>query len=798
MYRSIFIALSAAASVSGCLCPASAQAPAKFDIAPQPLESALIQFAIQARISLSVPPSGLGALRSEGLHGALPVEEGLRLLLRGSNLTFEQVAPAAYRISFLSKAPAQEARLEKAEAPEVVIVSARVPANVMELPRDVTYIDGAELSDGGMRSDLDLLASIGGLSFTNLGPGRDKVFIRGLSDGAVTGRTQSPVGIYFDNTRITYRAPDPDLQLVDMKSIEVLRGPQGALYGAGAISGILRMESRQPDPAAWSGSLLLSAETTTRGDPGSNTELTLNAPLIPGVFGLRGVIYDERTGGWLDNQATGGKNTNAARRRGARVSGLFALDDEWSVRASAINQQIDTRDAQYLQQTPGGLQRTARMAEPHDNDFSMLNFTVNGETSWGRLTSSTSYIRHQYGSRFDATSAFPDFAPAPGESQPVDEEDSLAILVHETTLVFPSGAGAPFLAGIFYADGDNRRDFTLRTGAAGTWNSLLYAETRTDNIDELALFGQASIPLAGALSLNLGLRGFRSSLETRSAASQQEKSPQEATTQRNVFAGIAPDIRLLYNPSRDFLVFLSGAKGYRNPGFNTGGPLGQSFTTQFQPFGRYADDHVWTYEIGSRFRFPGKRLELQVTAFDSDWRDIQTDDLARNGFLYTGNVGDARAAGVEMTAHYVLASNLSLDLHALVNKTRISQRSPTFPGVKDGGLPGSPGYSASGLLHYDDDVVFAGMRMRAFAQIDARYVSASRIGFTRDQHIGGYGVSDIRLGVDFRDWQFQVFVSNIGSSGGATFSTGNPYQAFSGSVTPERPRTIGASVVRAF
>jgi outer membrane receptor protein involved in Fe transport len=796
--RLALLALSSAFPVLACQAPVVAQPSSTFSIEAQPLEAALLSFAAQAHAALSLPTGGFGGLQSRRVKGIRKAEDALARLLAGSGYTFESVGAGAYRVVAVRPARPPLPPPSGTPKPDVIIVSAHIPATEAELPRDVSRVGGERLVDAGVSSDSGLAAEISGLTFTNLGIGRNKILLRGLSDGALSGRTQSLVGLYYGDTRITYGAPDPDLQLVDIASVEVLRGPQGALYGAGAIAGIMRINPAAVDLNHFGGSVLLSADGVEGGDPGRNAELVVNAPILPGAVGVRGVFYNQHEGGWLDNQRIGAKNSNSVERSGARVTALAQINPSWSVEIGVTSQGITNDDSQYLEQTSSGLLRDAALLEPHDNDFNVANITIRGSTEWGDLTSSTSHVRHRFGSRFDATGAFPTLGAAPGNVQPLDEQDALGIWVHETRLASASDAATPWFIGVFYADGDNSRHVTLRDGAYGAWSGVDYQEVRSDAVDELALFGEASWRLGSRLSFSTGLRIFRSQLKMQSVTAEPGLGLNRAESGALTSSGVAPDLRLSYQASPHALFYLSAAKGYRADGFNSGGLIGQTFSTSVQPFARYGDDDIWTYEAGARVDLLQNRLALRLTGFHSEWRNVQTDELVSNGFTYTANVGDARTTGLEFDGRYEPIDGLALRLYGLINEPEVNRTNPSFSPATDDELPGSPEYSGGASVRYAWSASAGPVAVRFSAELSGAYVGRSNLGFGNGLSIGDYFESDLRLSASVRSWQGELYIDNLGNSDGSTYSLGNPYQAGRVLRTPLRPRTLGVRLRRTF
>lgn len=789
-------AISVLAACSALGSSAFAQTRVRFDIEAQRLEPALVKLALQADISLAFPSDGLGMAQAPGLHAELAAEEALWRLLSGTGFTFERAGPSAYRI--VQRKPDMAPRTPAPDGPQerdVVIVSAGLPASEADLPRDVTHIGSDDLVRSGAASNADLAAGVAGLTFTNLGSGRNKILLRGLSDGALSGRTQSLVGIYLDGARVTYAAPDPDLALVDMASVEILRGPQGALYGSGAMGGIIHLQTNPVDLKSFGGSWLTGVETTEGGSMGYDAEIVLNAPIVEDVFGIRGVLYSEKTGGWLDNSMTGLRNANTSERNGQRIRATLKLTPDWTVDAAYVNQGISSADSQYLERTGSGLRRQSAMAEPHDNDFSLASIAVRGPTPWGDLTSSTTYVRHQYGSRFDASGVFSGFGVSPGAATPMDEQESLIIVVQEARLASPPDGETPWFVDLFYADGDTSRRVNLRDGLAG---ALAYGEDRTDAIDELALSGQITWRLGDDLALSTGLRLFESGIRTQSDTIEPLNQLTGTASGSERFSGLAPDLRLTWTPGSGMMAYLSAAKGYRSGGFNSGGPVGLPFSPTTQPFSIYDADDIWTYEAGLRLSLLEDALTLRSTVFLSDWQSVQTDALLSNGFPYSGNVGNARATGLAIEASYQPVDGVRLMVHGQVSESEIDRIAPSFPQAIDGGLPGSPEYSGGASLLLDHHITLGDLAFDLTTDLTASYVGASQLGFGTGTPIGDYALLGLRTSVQFGDWRLQLGIENLGQSEGATYSIGNPYQFGKPLITPLRPRSVELRLSHAF
>src|SRR6201999_4194793 len=152
---------------------------------------------------------------------------------------------------------------------ELVVTSEKRPEPLLGSAFAVSALSRDEIQRLGGRSFCHLALQLARETVTNLGSGRNKIFVRGLSDGSFTGKTQSTVGLYLDDVPITYNAPDPDLRLVDIDRVEVLRGPQGTLYGSGSMGGIVRIVTARPDTTGFSAQTSAEGMLTQHGEPSS-------------------------------------------------------------------------------------------------------------------------------------------------------------------------------------------------------------------------------------------------------------------------------------------------------------------------------------------------------------------------------------------------------------------------------------------------------------------------------------------------------------------------------------------------
>jgi iron complex outermembrane receptor protein len=222
----------------------------------RPLEQALVVFGRQAGVSVGLRDPGRCGPTSRAVVGTYTAATALGRLLPGARCDF--VALDAHAFSIVPRSgPVPAERPAPATAPpndaetsevllDVVVTTTRRPSLVSQTPASISVVQSGSLGAGRAEGLSDLAPEFAGVTVTNLGPGRNKVLVRGLSDGAFTGRTQSTVGLYLDDIPITYNTPDPDLRLVDVERVELMRGPQGPLYGVGSMGASSASSPRSP------------------------------------------------------------------------------------------------------------------------------------------------------------------------------------------------------------------------------------------------------------------------------------------------------------------------------------------------------------------------------------------------------------------------------------------------------------------------------------------------------------------------------------------------------------------------
>lgn len=762
-------------------------------------DQAVLAIGLKAGLTLGFTTTCHGPLVA--LEGSYPARAALDRALSRTDCRAVWIDATTVRIERRPAAPRPLPPMKLKAAPivasaqEVVVTASKRDLDSLGLPGSVSVSDASALSSVHARetSDLRLLAS--GLTVTNLGPGRDKVLLRGLSDGAFTGRTQSTVGLYWNGAPTTYNAPDPDLKLVDVAAVEVLRGPQGTLYGAGALGGVINVVPNAPDPRRLNGYASTTASSTAFGGPSAGAELMLNQPLAGGGAALRVVAYGEAEGGWIDLPRLGVQNANHVSEAGLRASLLWHPTPGWNLTLSNIYQDIYSRDTQYTTGAVDALSRDTQVREPHDNDFEQASADLRGQGAWGELRSLTSFNYHEFSSRYDASLALPDFGAGAGPAS-YDDDTLIRQASQEFDYRAPWRGPATLLLGAYGGFGDEQE----RTGLKPLAGPTLYSEARTDHLLDLALFGEGSYALTRRLTLTAGLRWSFADRRTRSQVTQGDA--------RALFDGeritheASPKLALDYRVASGLQTYALVSRGYRIGGFNTAGPVGATAFTGAQgaePNRVYSPDSLLNYELGLKIQGFQHRLEARTAVYYDVWRHLEADQLLPSGLPYVANVGTAHVAGWEGDVSTHLTAQLTFAFGALFTAPDLSKVDASFPaGRSDFTLPGVARRSLDGRIAY---LLPLGSDRTLEFSASAYYVAHSYLFFgpQGSAESGDYLDGRLQAIISASRWKLSLLVTNPANNRGNTFAFGDPFSLPAGpQSTPLRPRTISLRVERSF
>ena len=729
------------------------------------LRSALDALARQTGISIGMA-GALPNLQVKRIDRGSDVAEILRQVLHGSALRAVRIDPTTWRIEPI---PAEPARATVRTAPptvtggDIIVIASRRDERLSDLTSSISIEDGLTLDRSTRRRGLtDVMAATDSAFSTNLGPGRDRIFLRGVADSAFNGTSQSLVSLFLDDVRIGYASPDPDLRLVDVQRVEVLRGPQGTLYGTGALGGVVRTVTVPPDLERTSGDIGLDGVGVGNGGIGGAIEGTLNVPIVTGTLALRVSGWNETMPGWIDDTERHRSNVNRTHRVGGRAALRWRIGKGWTATLSGVAQRIDARDSQYA---TSGLTRATRIAEPQDNDFTSGALTLRGPLGKLDVQATTAYVDQEFGSTYDASI----MAPSLGVSAPLAyvEDRSAQLLSQEIRLSDPT-ARHPWLIGATILHSTSRlQGRFVPVDGVGT----VAARRDEEDVTDVALFAEGTQRLNAALDFKLGLRGFLTSSRLEQQGPDREDADQ---------LGVTPSATLSWHRDDLGLVWLRYASAVR--------PVAISRTAAPDD-ARIPGDELQSLELGWRLRLAGDRVNVHGAVFGSTWEHLRSDTVGSDGLLGTVDAGNAVNFGVEFGGDYTMAST-AIEFGGTLQRARLtSESSATNLDRADRRLPVVP--DISGHVGVTRTLVL--FRLPASVYATARYTGRTRLSFDPllDRPAGRYATADVGGSITHGAARWSIDVTNLFDSRGNSFGFGNPFTlATTTQTVPVRPRAV--------
>jgi iron complex outermembrane receptor protein len=680
------------------------------------------------------------------------------------------------------------------ELTEIVVNAQRRSERLQDVPLSVSAVTAQDIAARGVTSIEDLQYSVPGLSIDNIQP-FDYVQIRGIS--TFVGKTG--VGEYLDEMPITEDTNGErlNIRLLDMQDVEVLRGPQATLYGEGSMGGTIHYVTASPDLTSFSGSLESEGGHVSGGADSGKGVAIFNAPMIPGILGLRLVGGIERDGGWIDNTVTGASNVNGVTTGTVRAKLLAVPTDQLQLSLLALYQKADQN---YLPLGIEGRSASAVQAYVHDR-YTLLNGVAKYDFGGISAVNSLGYVDHHLSYQDDVTPLYlptvlapapAGFGLAPGLITAIGAPGTEPDRIFTEELRFTSEAQRDFswTAGAYFRHVNAGNNGNTAT-APGSFINLTGVNIQAFVFDTIsnafAVYAEGGYRLLSGLTATLGLRYYRDK-EDFSASNTSFSLPLLTPEESAVFHSLNPRVNLRYEFSSDSMVYLNAAKGFRSGGFNAIYAAGSNVPTT------YAPDSLWTYEIGTKQQLWDRKLSLDFSTYYTDWENVQS------SFYVPGDPVPATVSGGKVTGW---GTDLAVSVQPVAGLTASGTYSwnNLLNRVQTADfLPGDPtdfavrkSYSAS--LAYRRPVFDSTV---GFARVDFQYSGRAQITLRSFGEITPFPVrhtTNVFMGLDFGKYELSIFAKNLFNQDTPIF-VANPtmpseifYENWE-----QRPRTIGLNV----
>jgi len=855
--------------IAACLVAKVAQAravdldrPVTFDIEAQPVGSALIEFSKQANIQIVIAPEADNTVLTPALHGTVSARVALEALLRNTGLKYTAMDDSvtvtragsasltnpstnSTTLSPLRTALAQQeggadnpARVAQpsAQSPiasgeaekgptlaEVVVTAQKREERLQDVPVPVTALNTDSLLANGNTRLEDYYSQVPGLTFTSSSTDLSMVAIRGIITGAVETVNNPSVGIVVDDvpfgasTALGGGSMAPDFDPSTLQRIEVLRGPQGTLYGASSLGGLIKYVTVDPSTEGVRGSLTAGISGVHNGaEPAYNVSGSINIPLTDTVAMLASA-FTRQDAGYVDNPVFGLRGVNESRTSGGRVSLLWRPSESFTLKLAALYQDVKTDGSNFVDPTLGDL----KQADIPDTGWNRQTFQVYSATMTAKLgpatlTSVTGYSLNKMHDLvdYDAGLGFLDGLsdqylgiPSGSSAALLQEHNKTDKFTQELRLATPLGDRIDWLLGAFYTH--ERSPFIqtilagdpLTGGTVADWGSFDWVVT----FAEYSGFTDLTFKITDRFDVQIGGRTTHieqtyKQIDTGAIVPVAEGliSPHvypEVVTHDNAFTYLAtPRFRL----SPDVMLYARLASGYRPGGPN---PSASAFDLPLS----YKPDKTNNYEIGIKGDALDHRLTFDASAYYIDWKNIQLAYVdPDNGFGFEANGSRAKSEGLELSSQLRPVSGLTLAAWVAWNNAVLTQPFPpnsSVYGATGERLPFGPRFSAN--FSVDEEFPITANVM-GFAGGSVSYVG-NRVGnFTAPppaipprQDYAGYAKADLHVGAKFNSWTANLFVNNLTDRRGVLFgglgTVPNPAE-----FTYIQPRTVGVSATYKF
>jgi iron complex outermembrane recepter protein len=704
-----------------------------------------------------------------------------------------------------AKPPATAASGAAASQPlqvETVMVTAtrrREPSR--EVPMQVETLSTEKLEKSGAKTLTDYLAEEPGVDVkTQGGAGIGAINIRGVSTG---DQTISTVSTYIDDVSVgsstAYAAGSTtalDMALLDLNHIELLRGPQGTLYGAGAMGGLLKYVTNEPDTGEFSGQASLGASVTARGASSFTQSGVVNVPLKEDVAGFRVAAFHERVGGYVDAVGPAARqNVDSGSSKGGRVSLLVEPSNRWKVRLTATGQETRRDGTDYVdydvmtgRPVEGVGLRKLALAEPYSVRVGVASADVEYDFGGARLNSITSVQSTRLIQRSDYSYVY---GPAVGaDTVAADARADVHKTTQEFRLTSKAGTAFEWLAGYYFAHetGQNHQ-----YDSAFSMGDLLHASLPS-TYRENALYGDLTWNVTPRFALTGGLRVARNSQTFREVGGGALVGDTDVD-----LAGRSTDTSKTYLATAKYAltpvsnVYVRIASGYRPGGPNTVIPDSGAPAT-FQP------DTLWSYEGGYKADLLDKTLSLQAALYDIRWNKVQQ-YTAVNGVNVIANGGKAQIDGLEFSATWRPLQALTLVGGLAYDDARLTEDAPGL-GANGSPLPNNARFSANVSANYN----FSLAGRAAYVGFSEHFVGNRNAGFNDSEALPNYrlphySLTDLQAGIDLDRVQLAFFVRNLFDKRAQLGAETNLVAAGVGGpalVNEARPITVGTTLTARF
>ncbi len=816
------------------------------NIPGQKADNALRAFAKQTGFSLMYSFVDVNDVTTEAISGKYSPMDALRIMLKGSGLIYELIGEDTVSIK-KTTAPATNSTISEAAKPsvlpthngesearekqatnksknkfdneyefdEMIVTASKRPRKLQEVPISIYALTGQQMENNGITNMKDIGDTVAGLEIINNGTGNVVFAARGVTTLSQSLESTSSVGYYLDESPFSSVIQSmPEIGMWDMERIEVLRGPQGTLFGEGSMGGTIRIIANKPDSTEFSSKVGAEYSSTESGGMNSSLKSMVNIPISQDKLALRVVASYSDQDGWIDVPDLNKEDVNENTSLAGRIATRWTPNEKLTVDGSIVLQDQDTTHlkgettrGKFLPQEEIPFAGPVGRLETNDIGYTVCNLTLDYDFSFASLISATSFFDYEMeGIAADYSPlGFLFFGGGPGSTGYNKSDYTVNLWSQELRLV---------------SNGDEQLDWTvgaLYKSNVIEWNSKSYAHVVNfmgsgtivddyfDTIQEskvtaYAVFADADYELTDTFSIGAGLRYYEDEreYETIIPSGSLFLGPARSFTVEGEDSAFSPKLTLNWKPADGIIAFANVARGFRSGGTNIS-------AVQFPGIGvpeSYDPETLWSYEVGIKTNV-WSGITLNAYLYYNDWEDMHLLTFASNGFTsYTDNVGSARSYGCEIEMFATLPiDGWTANFSGAYTNSEITEDATSAGGAlvakKGNAIPFSPEFKFNVSTQYSrplTNTLFGTIRA-SYTYRTETYSNVDNAEVTKNE---AYDQVNTSIGVESETWSIFLFADNLFDSDDTvnkiTPIPGQPYNYS----TFVRPRTIGLRFTASF
>jgi len=700
---------------------------------------------------------------------------------------------------------------------EVITVTASKRAEpLQESGISVTALGETTLERMGADTLLDFAVRVPNLAMAYEADGRfdsSSPSIRGVFGTNTTG-------FYIDDTPVNASLLP---RVMDVQRIEVLRGPQGSLYGAKSMGGTIRMITIQPDLSQSEGKLHVSASSVKEGDMNSSFDASFNVPVIEDVFALRVTAYSGHNSGIFDREfqsswveASSGaaiptaapsfnkrENVDDEDYWGVQIAGLVEITENLSFTGKYMTQEIEADGLPFadIDENSTTRMRFFDLEEPGEDEWSIATATFNWDTDAGSLVSTTSAYskdsneyeeeHHFLNFLFNHVIGIP-IDPIPSVLNTIEKYESIT---HETRFTTDSDEGMNYTIGIFYSDSEWDHEYPRAlqpgladaidalTGAPGLGqdcvdgfclsdDDLIFATQTLTKTKESAVFGELTYDINDTYALTVGGRFYKTEVDATNWADGFANGGPSSYTDSQSESGFNPKVMVQAKVNEDVNFYASASKGFRIGGINGNVPAskpGDLCYDEVQALGvdqssvnTYDSDDLWSYEAGIKTSLADNTVTLNGAVYLIDWQNIQQQNRLACGFQFVQNAGEAESTGFELELAAAPMEGLNISMGLGYTNAEITNSGGVAGVSKGDKIQGVPDWTFTSSIQYMHEISDEwDMMYRADANhYGDSFSSNNESSAATQRQRDAWSAVNLRVGFFSPTWEITLFVDN--------------------------------------